>query len=186
MSKQYRYGSTSKTFNVECTEKIQKWNEMHYLNDYSFHGWGILFKEIFSFLSKRILANELLLFDKADYLGDRIAIMSKGSLRCCGLPLYLKSKYGSGYSLVLTRKSFEKNLDYDFDDTTNKITDLVRSVIPNSHLESNINFEMKFLLSSVDSDKFPALFDRLEKLKDHLNLINVGISATTIEQVFLK
>ena len=30
--------------------------------------------------------------------------MSKGTLRCCGSPLYLKSKYGSGYSLVITRK----------------------------------------------------------------------------------
>jgi ATP-binding cassette subfamily A (ABC1) protein 3 len=112
--------------------------------------------------------------------------MSKGSLRCCGLPLYLKSKYGSGYSLVLTRKSFENNLDNDFDDSKDKITDLVRSIIPNSRLDSNINSEMTFVLSSNDSDKFAALFDRLEKLKDHLNLINVGISATTIEQVFLK
>ena len=112
--------------------------------------------------------------------------MSKGSLRCCGLPLYLKSKYGSGYSLVLTRKSFENNLDYGFDETTTKIIDLIKSVIPNSRLDSNINSEMTFLLSSNDSDKFPSLFDRLQKLKDPLNIINVGISATTIEQVFLK
>ena len=76
--------------------------------------------------------------DEADYLGDRIAIMSKGSLRCCGSPLYLKSKYGSGYSLVLTRKKrtnsqidnvslhSHKSSNNDSDiELTNKIIELV-------------------------------------------------------------
>jgi len=116
--------------------------------------------------------------DEADYLGDRIAIMSKGSLKCSGLPLYLKSKYGSGYMLVLQRNS--ENL------SSQPIIDLIARLIPNAKLNSNINSEMTFLLSAEDTDKFPNLFDQLEKLKDDLKLVNVGISATTIEQVFLK
>lgn len=32
--------------------------------------------------------------DEADILGDRIAIMVNGSLRCCGSPLFLKKIYG--------------------------------------------------------------------------------------------
>lgn len=32
--------------------------------------------------------------DEADHLGDRIAIMAGGKLRCLGSPLYLKRKYG--------------------------------------------------------------------------------------------
>ncbi|XP_023369621.1 ATP-binding cassette sub-family A member 3-like [Otolemur garnettii] len=32
--------------------------------------------------------------DEADILGDRIAIMVKGTLRCCGSPVFLKRKYG--------------------------------------------------------------------------------------------
>ena len=32
--------------------------------------------------------------DEADLLGDRIAIMAKGELRCCGSPAFLKQKYG--------------------------------------------------------------------------------------------
>ena len=32
--------------------------------------------------------------EEADYLGDRIAIMVDGTLRCCGSPMYLKRKYG--------------------------------------------------------------------------------------------
>lgn len=32
--------------------------------------------------------------DEADLLGDRIAIMAKGELQCCGSSLFLKEKYG--------------------------------------------------------------------------------------------
>lgn len=42
--------------------------------------------------------------EEADILGDRIAIMSSGKLRCVGSPLFLKSRFGEGYSLTLVRK----------------------------------------------------------------------------------
>ena len=32
--------------------------------------------------------------DEADLLADRIAIMSKGQLKCCGSALFLKRHYG--------------------------------------------------------------------------------------------
>ena len=32
--------------------------------------------------------------DEADLLGDRIAIMANGVIRCCGTSLFLKNKYG--------------------------------------------------------------------------------------------
>jgi ABC-type multidrug transport system ATPase subunit len=43
--------------------------------------------------------------DEADILGDRIAIMSEGQLRCAGSPLFLKKTYGVGYQLTVERKS---------------------------------------------------------------------------------
>ena len=42
--------------------------------------------------------------DEADILGDRIAIISQGKLCCCGTSLFLKAKFGSGYSLTLVRE----------------------------------------------------------------------------------
>ena len=39
--------------------------------------------------------------DEADVLGDRIAIMSKGKLQCCGSSLFLKKKYGLGCILEI-------------------------------------------------------------------------------------
>ena len=42
--------------------------------------------------------------DEADLLGDRIAIISNGKLRCVGSPLFLKSHFGDGYHLTLVKK----------------------------------------------------------------------------------
>lgn len=46
--------------------------------------------------------------DEADILGDRIAIISHGKLRCCGSSLFLKKSFGSGYYLTLVREGSEK------------------------------------------------------------------------------
>ena len=42
--------------------------------------------------------------DEADLLGDRIAIVSNGKLRCVGSSLFLKSHFGDGYHLTLVKK----------------------------------------------------------------------------------
>lgn len=41
--------------------------------------------------------------DEADVLGDRIAIISQGKLKCCGSSLFLKNRYGSGYYLTIVK-----------------------------------------------------------------------------------
>ena len=42
----------------------------------------------------------LLYRDEADLLGDRIAIMADGKLRCSGSSLFLKSRYITGQILI--------------------------------------------------------------------------------------
>nr|XP_019951227.1 PREDICTED: ATP-binding cassette sub-family A member 1-like isoform X1 [Paralichthys olivaceus]XP_019951229.1 PREDICTED: ATP-binding cassette sub-family A member 1-like isoform X1 [Paralichthys olivaceus]XP_019951230.1 PREDICTED: ATP-binding cassette sub-family A member 1-like isoform X1 [Paralichthys olivaceus] len=46
--------------------------------------------------------------DEADILGDRIAIISHGKMRCCGSSLFLKKCFGSGYYLTLVRDGTDK------------------------------------------------------------------------------
>jgi ATP-binding cassette subfamily A (ABC1) protein 3 len=41
--------------------------------------------------------------DEADYLGDRIAIMGEGRIQCIGRPLFLKMRFGVGYSLRIVK-----------------------------------------------------------------------------------
>ena len=153
--------------------------------------------------------------DEADFLGDRIAIMSKGSLKCCGSPLFLKSKYGNGYSLVITKKkNYENEIEkgphqenisineknqaditipdppkYEYlenKSSSDKVIDLVKSIIPNAKLSSNINSEISFMLPTEDTVRFSDLFVRLENEKETLNILNIGVSVTTLEEVFLR
>ena len=42
--------------------------------------------------------------EEAEILGDRIIIMSDGKLRCAGSTLFLKSRFGAGYVLTITRE----------------------------------------------------------------------------------
>lgn len=117
--------------------------------------------------------------DEAEVLGDRIAIMSRGSLSCCGSPLFLKSKYGDGYNLVCIKKTNDSTSD-------NHIINLISKHIPSSKLNSNINTEISFVLPKEEAAKFPELLRDLETNKDNLNIVNIGISVTTVEEVFLK
>jgi ATP-binding cassette subfamily A (ABC1) protein 3 len=53
--------------------------------------------------------------DEADYLGDRIGIMSAGKLVCCGSPGWLKNRYGEGYTLTIIKAvttSYQPELDH--------------------------------------------------------------------------
>lgn len=43
--------------------------------------------------------------EEADALGDKVAILSRGSLRACGSSLFLKRRFGAGYQVTLTAKA---------------------------------------------------------------------------------
>merc|ERR1711936_1179388 len=43
--------------------------------------------------------------EEADVLGDRIAIMAEGKVKCSGSPMFLKTNLGAGYTLTITKES---------------------------------------------------------------------------------
>lgn len=56
-------------------------------------------RHIWSVLQQNRAGRTMLLtthfMDEADLLGDRIAIMADGAVKCCGTSLFLKNKYGN-------------------------------------------------------------------------------------------
>ncbi|XP_066547830.1 retinal-specific phospholipid-transporting ATPase ABCA4 isoform X2 [Amia ocellicauda] len=62
--------------------------------------WDLLLK----YRSGRTIILSTHHMDEADLLGDRVAIISKGRLNCCGSPLYLKNCFGLGFYLTLVRR----------------------------------------------------------------------------------
>ncbi|XP_003502609.2 phospholipid-transporting ATPase ABCA7 isoform X2 [Cricetulus griseus] len=48
--------------------------------------------------------------DEAELLGDRVAVVASGSLCCCGSPLFLRRRLGSGYYLTLVKSPQSRNI----------------------------------------------------------------------------
>jgi ABC-type multidrug transport system ATPase subunit len=116
--------------------------------------------------------------DEADILGDRIAIMSSGSLRCIGSSLYLKKEYGVGYQITL-----EKNSSKDNEIISQKAISAVHSHIEEAVVLSNVGSELSFQIPLQCSPKFPAMLRELESMQE--DVVNYGVSITTLEEVFL-
>ncbi|XP_045398713.1 phospholipid-transporting ATPase ABCA3-like isoform X2 [Lemur catta] len=115
--------------------------------------------------------------DEADILGDRIAIMVKGSLKCCGSSIFLKKIYGVGYHIVLVKAP---GCDVD------GISRLIHYYTPTATLENNVGTELSFILPKEYIYRFEALFTDLEERQEELGIVSFGASVTTMEEVFLK
>uniref|UniRef100_A0A8C9EZ84 ATP binding cassette subfamily A member 3 n=1 Tax=Pavo cristatus TaxID=9049 RepID=A0A8C9EZ84_PAVCR len=115
--------------------------------------------------------------DEADLLGDRIAIMAKGELQCCGSSLFLKRKYGAGYHMVMVKEPY-CNLG--------EISRLICQYVPNATMESNAGAELSFILPKESTHRFEALFTELELKREELGIASYGASVTTMEEVFLR
>lgn len=84
---------------------------------------------------------------------------------------------GAGYHLVLVK---------DKDSDLKNIKDVVQSHVPSASVESNIGAELSFLLPFTESENFQALFNELQNKGPDIGITSFGITATTMEEVFLK
>ncbi|XP_039276115.1 phospholipid-transporting ATPase ABCA1 [Nilaparvata lugens] len=115
--------------------------------------------------------------EEADALGDRIAIMDHGKVICSGSPMFLKKLYGTGYNLqLLTNANANRN----------EITKSIKDIIPNSSLKTSQQGQLTYSLPIEQSKKFALLFESLEKNKTSFGITSIGISLTTMEEVFLR
>ncbi|CAL9192995.1 unnamed protein product [Musa hybrid cultivar] len=126
--------------------------------------------------------------DEADVLGDRIAIMANGRLRCCGSSLFLKHRYGVGYTLTIVQTSPGVSV----------ATDIVHRHVPTATCLSNVGTEISFRLPLASSTSFENMFREIEnyirgpsKYQESCSsfcqgIESYGISVTTLEEVFLR
>ncbi|KFP52554.1 ATP-binding cassette sub-family A member 2, partial [Podiceps cristatus] len=75
--------------------------------------------------------------DEADLLGDRIAIISHGKLKCCGSPLFLKSTYGDGYKLTVVKKH---------PCSEPRVSQFIKKYVASCLLISDTNTELSYIL----------------------------------------
>ena len=112
--------------------------------------------------------------EEADLLGDRIGIMAEGKLHCCGSPLFLKRRFGQGYTLSITRNS---------SCVVKTLQDSVTRLVPGAVLTSAVGTEIMFKLPVQAVDSFPPLLKMLDEDRS-LGVDQTGVSITTMEEVF--
>uniref|UniRef100_A0A8C6FVK5 ABC transporter domain-containing protein n=1 Tax=Moschus moschiferus TaxID=68415 RepID=A0A8C6FVK5_MOSMO len=115
--------------------------------------------------------------DEADILGDRIAIMAKGTLKCCGSTIFLKKVYGVGYHLIMVK---DPHCD------VKEISELIKYHVPEARLENDVAAELSFILPKEYANRFEDLFTEMEDRQEELGIASFGISITTMEEVFIK
>ncbi|XP_026317826.1 ATP-binding cassette sub-family A member 3-like [Hyposmocoma kahamanoa] len=114
--------------------------------------------------------------DEADILGDRVAIMSAGSLQCVGSPYFLKQHFGAGYTLVIV-----KSESFDVD----ACTQLLNKYIPNTVVKEDRGTEVTYSLSNESAHIFEEMLSDLERNQNNIKFQNYGLVATTLEDVFM-
>uniref|UniRef100_A0AAQ4RWK1 ABC transporter domain-containing protein n=1 Tax=Gasterosteus aculeatus aculeatus TaxID=481459 RepID=A0AAQ4RWK1_GASAC len=139
--------------------------------------------------------------DEADILGDRIAIISHGKMRCFGSSLFLKKRFGSGYYLTLVRDGTEKmtaqrdgiihheakevrteSMRADSDLTA--LDQIVRRHVPEALFLESVGQEITYILpyGGATDGTFALLFQVLDLALADLGLTSYGISDTTLEE----
>uniref|UniRef100_A0A3P9DE91 P-type phospholipid transporter n=1 Tax=Maylandia zebra TaxID=106582 RepID=A0A3P9DE91_9CICH len=137
--------------------------------------------------------------DEADLLSDRIAIISKGQLHCCGSPLFLKNCFGVGFYLTLVRRIKDlrkKEVRMNFSGSSCSascrdcllpwfITSLIHHHVPEARLIEMIGQELTYLLPSkgFKHRAYASLFRELEETLADMGLSSFGISDTSLEEV---
>ncbi len=115
---------------------------------------------------KKYKENRLILLtthnmDEADYLGDRIGIMSFGRIMTLGSSIFLKNRFGTGYELTIVKSNENIN--------NSEIESLLKNHCPNTEFEADLGVELKYKLNYNDSKNFGELFRNIEKMSGNKN-----------------
>lgn len=129
--------------------------------------------------------------DEADILGDRIAIMAEGRLRCCGSSLFLKRTYGVGYQLTIEKRSTATSTPEKASKegkaeaaSEDELKDIVMGNVSDAVLLSNVGTELSFQLPLGSSSNFVPMLEQLDVQTKKGSISTYGVSITTLDEVF--
>ena len=127
--------------------------------------------------------------DEAEILGDRIAIISKGELLCCGSYFFLRNRFGKGHQLVIATQPPSNDTHVEeTDGSVSQLTDFLSDQIPGSRLVEVAGTDLKYLLplSNTGPHTLASLFDELDKQVEGLRIESYGFTACSLEEVFVR
>ena len=118
--------------------------------------------------------------DEAEYLGDRIGIMSEGKYLCSGTSSFLKSKYPCGFNINLLINSSVFNEEYK-----SQLFNGIKEFDPNAEIKVASKGIFSINIQS-NNQHIPEIFDYIEEKKNQYGIADYTVSSTSLEDVFLK
>jgi ABC-type multidrug transport system ATPase subunit len=131
--------------------------------------------------------------EEADILGDRIAIMARGVVRCIGSSIRLKKRFGTGYQIAVMVSGDGGKMSYgdlskaasdDIEAKRAKIMKLFKESL-NAEPFDDTGTYLAFGISQERQKDMVRILEQLEKQKEALGLRDIQLSMTSLEEVFL-
>jgi len=134
--------------------------------------------------------------DEAELLSDRVAIMKGGKLKCCGSPIFLKERFGLGYSMTVVLEPPSSEGDEEggptpvsqnsFAKQRESVLAFLSERIPNTTIVRTSGKEVTFRFPQGSEASFSNTFDDIEINKEDLGIGAYGIQNSSLEEVFLQ
>jgi len=130
--------------------------------------------------------------EEAEALCTRIGIMVKGQLQALGTPQHLKTKFGSGYELILKLKPQLPTAAGGAADQgaheaarVGKVRAFIEGLYPDATLVSENGGLLTFMVPNHSIKVGPA-FEALEGEREALEVSDYAVAQPTLEQVFVR
>ncbi|KAM6957907.1 LOW QUALITY PROTEIN: phospholipid-transporting ATPase ABCA3 [Aplochiton taeniatus] len=119
--------------------------------------------------------------EECEALCTRLAVMVNGQFKCLGSPQHLKSKFGSGYTL-LAKVRVEAELE---DSDLQLFKNFIESTFPGSQLKDEHQAMVHYHLTDKTLT-WAQVFGTLEAAKEKYSIEDYCVSQISLEQVFLS
>lgn len=134
--------------------------------------WNLLQREK---KSRTILVTTRLL-DETN-IGDRIAVMVEGKIKCCGSQQFLKERFGNGYRLICLKGD---------GCLSGSVTENLKQFIPDIEIYDDGTNELVYYLPFKFEHKFEKLFEMLEDKQDEFGISSFSVYSTPMEGILGK
>uniref|UniRef100_A0A4W4H5D2 ABC transporter domain-containing protein n=1 Tax=Electrophorus electricus TaxID=8005 RepID=A0A4W4H5D2_ELEEL len=119
--------------------------------------------------------------EECEALCTRLAVMVNGQFKCLGSPQHLKSKFGSGYTLLA-----KVHLEPDLEEMDLQLfKDFIESTFPGSLLKDEHQGMVHYHLTDKTLT-WAQVFGTLEAAKEKYSIEDYCVSQISLEQVFLS
>ncbi|CAI6001248.1 unnamed protein product [Closterium sp. NIES-64] len=134
--------------------------------------------------------------EEADILGDRIAIMARGRLRCIGTSIHLKNRFGAGFLVTVgigAKGGTPSAVDLQADNAAKAAVAEKASAVK-AYFKEKLDVEasdeskgyVKFLVPRDREPQLTAFFKELNDSSKELGITDTQLSLSTLEEVFLN